>query len=103
MKFHKYSKLKSLICAHIERMHRKLYDNQYRQEYKLKILDQPLIIYYLILHKMVPDFRPYLKMWKKIGIRAYNQRRLSVLNQICIFWNMRKVNTERYSGYLFND
>jgi len=96
---HKFSVRKVLICLYVEKVHRKVFDNQYRQDYILTWKDRPIIIYHSFLLLLFPDFRAYLKYWKPILARAYKLRRLSLIRQT-IFWGVLKVNTDRYSAYL---
>jgi hypothetical protein len=94
----KFSIIKILICLYIEKIHRKVYDNQYRQDYKLTWKDIPIMKWYSFLFWLIPDFRAYLEHWKPILKKAYNIKRLSIIRQVT-FWNIRKVNVERYSSY----
>lgn len=94
-----YSSFKILICFYIEKVHRKVYDNQMEQKYILTFKDKFLLFWYDLLLKIYPDFRSYLKKWKKILIRAYKQNRLSLV-KIFAYRIIRKINTERYSPYL---
>jgi hypothetical protein len=97
-KRHDFSIIKICVSLHIENLHRKVYDNQYRQDYKISYNDIPILKYYSILFLIVPDFRAYLKYWKPIIIKAYNIKKLSMKEQL-IFWIIRKINVERYSPY----
>ena len=95
----KFSILKILISLHIEKIHRKVYDNQYRQDYKITWRDRPILRWYSFLFLLIPDFRAYLNHWKPIIKKAYNIKKLSIIRQVT-FWNIRKVNVERYSSYV---
>ena len=95
----KFSILKILISLYIEKIHRKVYDNQYMQDYKITWKDRPILKWYSFLFWLLPDFRAYLKHWKPIIIKAYNIKKLSIIRQVT-FWNIRKVNVERYSNYV---
>jgi len=94
----KYTFIKIIICLHAIKIHRKVYDKQYQQDYKITLKDKPLLLYYRVLTRVYSDFRCYLKRWKPILIRGYNQKRLTITQQIA-FWKIRKINTERYSSY----
>ena len=99
IKQHRFSIYKILICLYTERIHRKVFDNLYIQEYQITRLDRFLLKWYSFLSWLIPDFRAYLKHWKPILIRGYNIKKLSIINQI-VFWRIRKVNVERYSSYI---
>ena len=92
----KFSILKILISLHIEKVHRKIYDTQYRQDYKITWKDKPILRYYSLLFWLIPNFRGYLKHWKPIIVKAYNIKKLSIIRQVT-FFKIRKVNVERYS------
>ena len=96
---HNFYILKILISLYIETIHRKVYDNQYRQDYKITWKDKPILKWYSLLYWLFPDFRAYLRHWKPIIKKAYNIKKLSIIKQIT-FWNIRKVNVERYSSYV---
>jgi len=93
-----YSIARILFYKHIENKHRLVFDNLYLQNYKIKLKDKLLLIYYKCLCKIAPEFRAYLKYWKPILNRAYYQKRISWKNLI-IWHKLKKVNTERYSPY----
>ena len=95
---YRYNIFRVLLCIHFEKIHRLVFDKLYKQDYDIKIKDKPLLIYYDILFKTVPYFRPYLKKWSEVLRRAYNQRRVSAINFI-FYWKLKKVNTEHYSAY----
>lgn len=88
--------MKLLLCLHIEKIHRHVFDKQYKQDYQITILDQPILKYYYFLCWLVPDFRTYLKEKKPIITQLYNDRKLSVIRQL-LYIRIEKVNTERYS------
>ncbi len=90
---------KVFLCIYIIKVHRHIYDIQYQQYYKITWKDRPILFWYNILTKIFPDFRAYLKKWKAILTRAYNQKRLSITKQPA-FWALRKINVERYSSFL---
>lgn len=95
----KYSFIKFFICLHTLKLHRIVFDKLYKQDYRILFKDKFILIWYNILTKIYPDFRSYLKRWKPILIRAYNCKRATIKQQIS-FWHIRKVNVERYSGYI---
>ena len=94
-KKYKFSILKIFISLYILKIHRGIYDSKYRQDYKITWEDKPVLAWYSLLFWSVPDFRAYLKHWKPIITKAYNIKKLSIVRQL-VFWNIRKVNTERY-------
>ena len=93
-----YSFIKIFLCLYIERIHRKVFDNFYKQDYVLTFKDKIILCFYKVLCFVYPDFRSYLKFWKPILVRGYNQKRLTIKNQI-LFLKIRKINVERYSSY----
>jgi hypothetical protein len=93
-----YSPLRVLFYAHIEKKHRIVFDCLYQQNYKIRLKDEPLLIYYRILCMIAPEFRPYLRYWKTVVNRAYNQKRVNCIN-FYIFYIFKKINAERYSPY----
>ena len=94
----KYSVLILIIALYIERIHRIIYDTIFVQHYKIKFKDELKIKYYRFLRRLFPGFRQYLKYWKYVLNRAYNQKKLSFKNQIG-FWKIRNKNVKRYSSY----
>lgn len=99
MKFnHKFSFVKLVVCKQTLLLHRQVFDKQYVQTCKIGWKDRPILIYFSLMCKIYPDYRSYLKKWKAVLIRAYNQKRISLF-QIIAFWQIRKINTERYSSY----
>jgi len=94
-----YSFVKFFICSYAEKIHRKVYDKQYKQDYKIIWKDKPILTLYSFLFWLYPDFRCYLKKWKPILIHAYNQKRATIKQQMS-FWHIRKTNVERYSLYI---
>ena len=95
----KLSIIKVLVYLFVERVHRRVYDKIYRQDHKITRQDRLILYWYALLWVVFKDFRPYLKRWKPILIRAYNLKRLSLYRQIA-FWSLRKVNVARYSSYI---
>ena len=93
-----YHPLRVIFYLHIERQHRLVFDNLYRQDYRIKLKDKPLLIYYKCLCRIAPKFRAYLKYWKPIITRAYNQKRVNY-STLCSYWKLKQVNTERYAPY----
>jgi len=96
---HKFLVCKAFLCLYILKYHRHVFDKQYLQTYQITLKDRPVLLWYDFLTKLKPDFRQYLKKWKRILNRAYNQKRLSYKYQM-IFWILRTKNLERYTDYL---
>jgi len=96
----KFSILLILIYIYVEKLHRYVYDNYYRQDYKITFKDKIVILLYDVLLRTFPKFRSQLKYWKPILKRAYHLRRLSFANQIADT-KLRKINVERYSLEIF--
>lgn len=97
-RFSKLKLFKGFICLYVESVHRYVFDNQYLKSYVITKKDIPILWWYHQIFKIYPDFRSYLKHNKYIAKRAYNQRRLSLLNMF-FYWNIRNKNVERYSSY----
>ena len=95
----KYNTVKILICSHIEKIHRKIYDELYLQTFKIKWYRRFLLLRYKLLCKLYPDFRPYLKLQKESMSDGYKKCKLSYTNQI-IFVYLTKHNVGRYSEYI---
>jgi len=93
-----YSIARILFYNHIEKKHRLVFDNLYVHDYRIKLKDKPLLIYYKSLCRIAPEFRGYLKYWKPVLKRAYYQKRINWKNLI-VWQKLQKVNTERYSHY----
>jgi len=93
------SPIKLLLCIYTEKVHRGIFDKQYRQDYEIAFKDRPVLLLYSVLMRIVPDFRPYLKRWKELSLKAYNQKRLSIIG-ILLLNKLNKINVIRYSGYL---
>jgi len=53
-------KAKSIICRYIYKIHRHVYDHQYRQNYKITYKDRPILLWYSFLFLLIPNFRDYL-------------------------------------------
>ena len=98
IKQNKFSIIKILLSVCLEKMHRNLFNSQFKQDYYITWKDKPILMLYSLLFRLIPDFRAYLKHWKPIIIKAYNQKRLSIIRQIT-FWNIRNVKVDRYSSY----
>lgn len=76
-----------------------VFDNQYKQEYKITFKDKPILMLYSLLFWFMSDFRSYLKHHKQVITRAYEQKRLKT-RRMFVFWAIRNVNTERYSNWM---
>lgn len=96
----KHNPYKILIYIYVESIHRRVFDNIFKPQYESTKKDKLLLGWYHLLVFLFPGFRPYLKLWKPILLRAYEQKRLSIINQLG-FWKLRKRNVDRYSSYLF--
>lgn len=98
-KTYKFNFIKLFICLYILLIHRKVFYNQYRQNYKITLKDRPILIWYTLIFKIYPDFRAYLNLWKPLLIHAYNQKKATIKQQLA-FWHIKHINTERYSAYI---
>lgn len=88
---------KILLLIHIENIHRVVFDKIYIQSLKKKsIIHRATLHYYNVLFFICPKFRPHLKYIQRLFNRAYNQKRLSVVNY-CLFLKLYWKNFDRYS------
>ena len=92
--------IRLFVCLYVERVHRGVFDKQYRHDYKLTWRDRPILAWYWFMNQLFPEFRPYLRFWKPIIVRGYQLHKLTIPQQ-AIFWHIRNVNVERYSPYMF--
>lgn len=98
VKQRKYSLLKSLICVHLEKIHRRVFDYLYHQNHKITKVDKITLFYYKTIKKLLPEFRSYLKYWKPVIDRAYSQKRIDN-KTFYVYSKLKNINTDRYADY----
>lgn len=92
-----YHLLRLLFYLHVENIHRWVFDYLYQQDYQIKLKDKFLLNYYKLLCKIAPEFRPFLKYYKYIFKRVYNQNRINCI-KLFLYYKLKKINTERYAS-----
>jgi len=87
--------LRILFGAHIESIHRYVFDTLYLQEYVITKRDTPMLVYYKYLHRAFPTFRAYLKLHKE----RLNKKQNMGLGERVARNRLSKINTSRYSSF----